>query len=115
ELEPFPEIDCFNGIHTFHQELCKDYSPRDHFLKALLESMGAFRSTRPEAIAAAEIIAAVLTARASARDPSEIPSICRFSAALQYHAGLASVLESLEFCLKLRGSKVSALEDYQRL
>ncbi|KAF5198931.1 serine/threonine-protein kinase ATM [Thalictrum thalictroides] len=33
ELEPFPEIDCFNGIHTFHQELCKYYSPRDHFLK----------------------------------------------------------------------------------
>ncbi|PIA61953.1 hypothetical protein AQUCO_00200149v1 [Aquilegia coerulea] len=33
ELEPFPEIDCFNAIHMFHQELCKDYSPREHFLK----------------------------------------------------------------------------------
>ncbi|KAF5205087.1 Augmin subunit [Thalictrum thalictroides] len=49
--------------------------------------MGANGSTGPEAIAAAEKIAAVLTARASARDPSEIPSICRVSAALQYHAG----------------------------
>jgi len=26
-------------------------------------------------------------------------------------AGLASILESLEFCLKLRGSKASVLED----
>ncbi|CAH1433315.1 unnamed protein product [Lactuca virosa] len=50
--------------------------------------------------------AALLTAR----DPSAIPSICRVSAALQYPAGfegsdtgLASVLESMEFCLKLRG------------
>ncbi|KAF9625359.1 hypothetical protein IFM89_022141 [Coptis chinensis] len=33
ELEPFPEINCFDGIRTFHQELCKAYSPRDHFLK----------------------------------------------------------------------------------
>ncbi|KAF5175888.1 Augmin subunit, partial [Thalictrum thalictroides] len=89
--------------------------------QALLESMGANGSTGPEAIAAAEKNAAVLTARAGARDPSAIPSICRVSAALQYHAGfegsdagLASVLESLEFCLKLRGSEASVLEDLSK-
>lgn len=86
--------------------------------QALLESMGANGSTGPEAVAAAEKNAALLTARAGARDPSAIPSICRVSAALQYpaglegsDAGLASVLESLEFCLKLRGSEASVLED----
>ncbi|KAK6913400.1 HAUS augmin-like complex subunit 5 [Dillenia turbinata] len=86
--------------------------------QALLESMGANGSTGPEAVAAAEKNAALLTARAGARDPSAIPSICRVSVALQYpaglegfDAGLASVLESLEFCLKLRGSEASVLED----
>lgn len=86
--------------------------------QALLESMGANGSTGPEAVAAAEKNAALLTARAGARDPSAIPSICRISAALQYpsglegsDAGLASVLESLEFCLKLRGSEASVLEE----
>ncbi|KAL9381101.1 hypothetical protein Peur_026758 [Populus x canadensis] len=86
--------------------------------QALLESMGSNGSTGPEAVAAAEKNAALLTARAGARDPSAIPSICRVSAALQYpaglegsDAGLASVLESLEFCLKLRGSEASVLED----
>lgn len=33
ELEPFPEVDTFDAIRKFHQELCKDYSPRDHLLK----------------------------------------------------------------------------------
>ncbi|GMY12840.1 AUGMIN subunit 5-like [Fagus crenata] len=86
--------------------------------QALLESMGANGSTGPEAVAAAEKNAALLTARAGARDLSAIPSICRVSAALQYPAGLdgsdaslSSVLESLEFCLKLRGSEASVLED----
>ncbi|KAI5340710.1 hypothetical protein L3X38_019984 [Prunus dulcis] len=86
--------------------------------QALLESMGASGSTGPEAVAAAEKNAAILTAKAGARDPSAIPSICRISAALQYPAGLegsdtalASILESLEFCLKLRGSEASVLED----
>lgn len=89
--------------------------------QALLESMGANGSTGPEAVAAAEKSAALLTARAGARDPSAIPSICRVSAALQYHAGLegldpglASVLESLEFCLKLRGSEANVLEDLSK-
>lgn len=49
--------------------------------------MGANGSTGPEAVATAERNAAVLTARAGARDPSAIPSICRISAALQYPAG----------------------------
>ncbi|KAK6152645.1 hypothetical protein DH2020_012284 [Rehmannia glutinosa] len=55
--------------------------------QALLESMGANGSTGPEAVATAERNAAVLTARAGARDPSAVPSICRISAALQYPAG----------------------------
>ncbi|TQD82013.1 hypothetical protein C1H46_032476 [Malus baccata] len=86
--------------------------------QALLESMGTNGSTGPEAVAAAEKNAAILTAKAGARDPSAIPSICRISAALQYPGGLegsdaalASILESLEFCLKLRGSEASVLED----
>ncbi|KAG7548479.1 HAUS augmin-like complex subunit 5 [Arabidopsis suecica] len=86
--------------------------------QGLLESMGANGSTGPEAVAYAEKNAALLTARAGARDPSAIPSICRISAALQYPAGLegsdaslASVLESLEFCLRVRGSEACVLED----
>ncbi|CAK9175796.1 unnamed protein product [Ilex paraguariensis] len=86
--------------------------------QALLESMGANGSSGPEAVAAAEKNASILTARAGARDPSAIPSICRISAALQYpsglegsDAGLASVLETMEFCLKLRGSEACVLED----
>lgn len=50
--------------------------------------MGANGSTGSEAVAAAEKNAALLTARAGARDPSAIPSICRVSAALQYPAGV---------------------------
>lgn len=49
--------------------------------------MGANGSTGPEAVAAAEKNAALLTAKAGARDLSVIPSICRISAALQYHSG----------------------------
>ncbi|KAM1324065.1 hypothetical protein EV1_044904 [Malus domestica] len=45
--------------------------------------MGTNGSTGPEAVAAAEKNAAILTAKAGARDPSAIPSICRISAALQ--------------------------------
>ncbi|GJW71602.1 augmin subunit 5 [Tanacetum coccineum] len=83
--------------------------------QALLESMGPNGST---GLDAAEKNATLLTARAGARDPSAIPSICRVSAALQYpgglegsDAGLASVLESMEFCLKLRGSEACVLEE----
>lgn len=49
--------------------------------------MGASGSTGQEAVANAEMNAAILTTRAGARDPSAIPSICRVSAALQYPAG----------------------------
>lgn len=49
--------------------------------------MGANGSTGPEAVAAAEKNAAILTAKAGARDLSAISSICRISAALQYHSG----------------------------
>ena len=49
--------------------------------------MGANGATGPEAVVAAEKNAALLTARAGARDPSAVPSICRISAALQYPAG----------------------------
>ncbi|XP_028804303.1 AUGMIN subunit 5 [Neltuma alba] len=84
--------------------------------QALLEAMGTSGAGGQEAVANAEMNAAILTTRAGARDPSAIPSICRVSAALQYpaggsDAGLASVLESLEFCLKLRSSEASVLED----
>lgn len=33
ELQPFPELDTFDTIRSFHQELCRNYSPRDHLLK----------------------------------------------------------------------------------
>ncbi|KAK1312956.1 hypothetical protein QJS10_CPA06g01782 [Acorus calamus] len=84
--------------------------------QGLLEALGANGSTGPEDVAAAEKNAASLTTRAGAGDPSAIPSICRVSAALQYRAdtGLPSVLESLEFCLKLRGSEASVLEDLSK-
>nr|XP_043634986.1 AUGMIN subunit 5-like [Erigeron canadensis] len=87
-------------------------------LQGLLKSMGPSCSTGSEAIADAERNAALLTARAGAGDPSAIPSICRISATLQYPAGfegsedsLASVLGSMEFCLKLRGSEACVLEE----
>jgi len=57
--------------------------------QALLEAMGASGSAGPEALAAAEKNASLLTARAGARDPSAIPSICRISAALQCPSGEA--------------------------
>nr|GMD49836.1 AUGMIN subunit 5 [Ipomoea batatas]GMD58726.1 AUGMIN subunit 5 [Ipomoea batatas] len=86
--------------------------------QALLECFGSSGSTGPEAVVAAERTAAVLTAKAGARDPSAIPSICRISAALQSAAGsdvaLASVLESMEFCIKLRGSEACILEDLEK-
>lgn len=33
ELQPFPEIDLFDTIRSFHQKLSQNYSPRDHLLK----------------------------------------------------------------------------------
>lgn len=89
--------------------------------QALLEYMGSNDSTGSESIASAEKNADLLTSRAGAGDPSAIPSVCRISAALQYstgtgslNSGLASVLESLDFCLKLRGSEASILEELSK-
>ena len=52
--------------------------------------MGSNGVTGSEALAAAEKHAALLTARAGARDPSAVPSICRISAALHYNFGMFS-------------------------
>ncbi|KAJ9564076.1 hypothetical protein OSB04_000042 [Centaurea solstitialis] len=119
-------IDISNGAKDLiDKEVSAFYRSPDNSLymlpstpQALLESMGSSGSSGLDAVVAAEKNAALLTARAGARDPSAIPSICRVSAALQYpaglegsDAGLASVLESMEFCLKLRGSEACVLED----
>ncbi|GAB2216545.1 hypothetical protein Droror1_Dr00024320 [Drosera rotundifolia] len=89
--------------------------------QALMESMGLSGPPGSDAVAAAEKNASLLTARAGARDPSAIPSICRVSAALQHPHGsespetsLASALEALGFCLKLRGSEACVLEDLSK-
>ncbi|GJZ19285.1 augmin subunit 5-like protein [Tanacetum coccineum] len=86
--------------------------------QALLESVDPNGSTGPEAVAAAENNATLLTARAASGDPSAISSIGRVSSALQYpadsEASLASVLESMEFCLKLRGSEAFVLEELSK-
>ncbi|KAL8480530.1 hypothetical protein ACS0TY_027173 [Phlomoides rotata] len=84
------------------------------FLNKLIRdyNLVAFMLSFLEVATAEKNAAVLLTARAGARDPSAVPFICRISAALQYPAGidgldtgLASVLESMEFCLKLRGSE----------
>ncbi|CAK7328912.1 unnamed protein product [Dovyalis caffra] len=38
ELEPFPEIDIFDDIREFHQQLCQTYSLRVHLLKFVKRS-----------------------------------------------------------------------------
>ncbi|XP_017218492.1 serine/threonine-protein kinase ATM [Daucus carota subsp. sativus] len=38
ELQPFPEIDLFDTIRSFHQKLSQNYSPRDHLLKLVRRS-----------------------------------------------------------------------------
>lgn len=123
-------IEISNGAKDLiEQEVSAFYRNPDNTLymlpstpQGLLESMGGGGGGGGvEAVIAAEKNAALLTARAGARDPSAIPSICRVSAALQYpagmegsDAGLASVLESMEFCLKLRGSEACVLEDLSK-
>nr|POE83207.1 augmin subunit 5 [Quercus suber] len=56
--------------------------------EALLGSMGANRSTRPEAVAALEKNAALLTASAGSGDLSAIPLVCRVSPGLPYAVDL---------------------------
>lgn len=60
--------------------------------------MGIGGATGPEAVVNAEKNAALLTARAGARDPSAIPSICRISAALQSHGGKLSWMDTSLCC-----------------
>ncbi|KAL8141962.1 hypothetical protein V2J09_014994 [Rumex salicifolius] len=38
EFEPFPEMDIFDRVRAFHLELCREYSPWDHFLKFVKRS-----------------------------------------------------------------------------
>ncbi|KAH9603108.1 hypothetical protein KSS87_015043, partial [Heliosperma pusillum] len=33
EIEPFPDLEAFHTLKTFHGELCRGYSQRDYFLK----------------------------------------------------------------------------------
>ncbi|KAG6415680.1 hypothetical protein SASPL_123094 [Salvia splendens] len=66
--------------------------------QALLESMGANASTGPEAYPAGELF----------HDAQYFHVFHCFDG---LDAGLASILESMEFCLKLRGSEACVLED----
>lgn len=40
ELEPFPEIKIFDELREFHEDLCREYSPRDHLLKVRSLNIG---------------------------------------------------------------------------
>ncbi|GJN34088.1 hypothetical protein PR202_gb22726 [Eleusine coracana subsp. coracana] len=77
--------------------------------QALLEALGSNNATGSEALAAAEKHAALLTARAGARDPSAVPSICRISAALQYNS--ASILEDLSKAINLVHTRRNLVEN----
>ncbi|KAL9227455.1 hypothetical protein vseg_003141 [Gypsophila vaccaria] len=39
DIEPFPDLEVFDTIRTFHRDLCRGYSPRDHFLKFVKRSL----------------------------------------------------------------------------
>eukprot|EP00250_Pteridium_aquilinum_P000743 c10900_g1_i1 orf=227-2737(+) len=86
--------------------------------QALLDSMGAGGASGPESLAAAETNADLLTAKAGAKDPSAIPSICRINAATQHitgydgpDVGLSTVVESLRFVFSPCSSPACLLED----
>ncbi|KAI5055330.1 hypothetical protein GOP47_0030475 [Adiantum capillus-veneris] len=86
--------------------------------QALLDSMGAGGPSGPESLAAAERQADFLTAKAGARDPSAIPSICRINAATQHisgydgqDVGLYAVVEALRFVFSPCASPACLLED----
>ncbi|KAL8107696.1 hypothetical protein AgCh_024196 [Apium graveolens] len=87
--------------------------------QALLESMGVSGSTGSEAVDVAEKNVVVLIARAGARDPSAIPSICRVSAALQYPAAtfetLAMDVEMEETVMKDLERFVQRREKYRKI
>ncbi|KAH0463386.1 hypothetical protein IEQ34_007968 [Dendrobium chrysotoxum] len=105
-------------LSAFHQSLDNRLYMLPATPQALVESLGATGAIGPEALAAAEKNASLLTARAGAGDPSAVPSICRISAALQYYCGtddgLTSVLEALNFCIKPWDSEASILENLSK-
>ncbi|PKU85691.1 AUGMIN subunit 5 isoform X2 [Dendrobium catenatum] len=105
-------------LSAFHQSLDNRLYMLPSTPQALVESLGATGAMGPEALAAAEKNASLLTARAGAGDPSAVPSICRISAALQYYCGtddgLTSVLEALNFCIKPWDSEASILENLSK-
>uniref|UniRef100_A0A0D3H6D2 AUGMIN subunit 5 n=1 Tax=Oryza barthii TaxID=65489 RepID=A0A0D3H6D2_9ORYZ len=72
--------------------------------QALLEALGSNGATGSEAVAAAEKHAALLTARAGARDPSAVPSICRISTALH-------ILEDLSKAINLVHTRRNLVEN----
>ncbi|KAG8056641.1 hypothetical protein GUJ93_ZPchr0002g26482 [Zizania palustris] len=74
-------------LSTFGQSLDNSLCRLPATPQALLEAFGSNGVTGSEAVAAAEKHAAMLTARAGARDPSAMPSVCRISTALQYNSG----------------------------
>lgn len=41
DLEPFPELDCFEQFRVVQQKVCKSYSPKDHLLNVTF-AMSAF-------------------------------------------------------------------------
>nr|POE98188.1 augmin subunit 5 [Quercus suber] len=79
---------------------------------ALLGSMGANGSTRPEAVAAVEKNAALLTASAGSRDLSAIPSVRRVSPALPY-ANPQTEFKRITSPLKYQRRCVAAFPDQQ--
>lgn len=86
--------------------------------QALLDSMGAGSASGPESLAAAERNADLLTAKAGARDPSAIPSICRINAVTQHitgydgqDVGLYNVVESMRLIFSPCTSPACLLED----
>ncbi|MCO5566798.1 hypothetical protein L7F22_020479 [Adiantum nelumboides] len=86
--------------------------------QALLDSMGAGGAFGPESLVAAERQADLLTAKAGARDPSAIPSICRINAATQHisgydgqDVGLYAVVEALRFVFSPCASPACLLEE----
>ncbi|GJV70573.1 augmin subunit 5 [Tanacetum coccineum] len=111
-----PEHPCMIVYRKDHWKL-RNWFPWGIAL-ALLEYVGPNSSTGPEAVVVKEKNVTVLTARAASGDPSVISSIGRVSSALQYPVGLevtlASVLKSMEFCLKLRGFETYVLEELSK-
>ena len=57
-------------------------------LQALQEAFGISGPAGPESLVAIERTADLLTAKAGAKDPSAIPSICRINAATQNISGI---------------------------